>query len=158
MLCCGPWGPSPCVGNWGPPGGPRACGWGPPPWPIILAPPGSMEYIVWRRREKRETNKHHVFVLNVEAINLCWIISSQNQMVPSPVMCVAMLLQSFCEALKIWITKGDRGEDVLPVQGKASWPGWPAAGCTAVGCIEGRTEDRGMLPAGPPLLTLQLAT
>lgn len=48
--------------------------------------------------------------------------------------------------------------DVLPAQGRVSWPGWPAAGCTAVGCTEGRTEGRGTLPVGPQLLTLQLAS
>lgn len=39
-----------------------------------------------------------------------------------------------------------------------TWPGGPAAGHIAVGCTEGRTERRAMLPEGPQLLMLQLAT
>lgn len=45
---------------------------------------------------------------------------------------------------------------ILPVQGRESLPEWPAAGCTAVGCTEGRTEGRGMRPGGLQRL-MQLA-
>lgn len=45
-----------------------------------------------------------------------------------------------------------------PVRGRASWPGGPAAGHTAVGCIEGRTEHTGMLQEEHQQLMLQLVT
>lgn len=66
MPCCGPWGPSPCDWNWAP-GGPRACGWGPPPWPIILAPPWSMEYIGCGGRQKELLNKI-TFIIHLSSL------------------------------------------------------------------------------------------
>lgn len=45
-----------------------------------------------------------------------------------------------------------------PVRGRVSWPGGPAAGHTAVGCIEGRTEHMVMLQEEHQQLMLQLAT
>lgn len=38
-----------------------------------------------------------------------------------------------------------------------SWPGWPAAGCTAAGCTEGTTEGTETPPEGLQLLMQQLA-
>lgn len=45
-----------------------------------------------------------------------------------------------------------------PVRGRVSWPGGPAAGHTAVGCIEGRTEHTVKLQEEHQQLMLQLAT
>lgn len=44
-----------------------------------------------------------------------------------------------------------------PVQGRASWPGGPAAGCTAVGCTEGRTARMVTLQEERRRLMQQLA-
>lgn len=45
-----------------------------------------------------------------------------------------------------------------PVLGRLSWPGGPAAGHTAVGCIEGRTEHMVTLQEERQRLMQQLAT
>lgn len=45
---------------------------------------------------------------------------------------------------------------VLPVQGRAPWPGGPADGRTAGGCTEDRTEGRGTPPEELQQLMQQL--
>lgn len=45
-----------------------------------------------------------------------------------------------------------------PVQGRVSWPGGPAVGYTAVGCIEGRTAHMVTLQEERQRLMQQLAT
>lgn len=45
-----------------------------------------------------------------------------------------------------------------PVQGRVSWPGGPAVGHTAVGCIEGRTAHMVTLQEERQQLMQQLAT
>lgn len=43
------------------------------------------------------------------------------------------------DTISIQCFNSDVTTAVQPVRGRASWPGGPAAGCTAVGCTEGRT-------------------
>lgn len=132
MPCCGPWGPSPCEGNCGAPGGPSVCGWGAPPWPIILAPPCSMEYIGWRKQKSR-TDYFKSGGSLPRSIRLLLVnYLSKNE--------ISCSLQTFCGDLNVI-----GGLNVLPVQGKVSWP-WPAAGHIAVGCTEDRTEGKETLP------------
>lgn len=52
----------------------------------------------------------------------------------------------------------DLSRALQPVQGRVSWPGGLAAGYTAAGCIEGRTEHMVTLQEERQRLMQQLAT